>query len=240
MAIEAIMLDLFRQIRANFSGRRIRILSAGYPDLLVNEATVERLFGVDICSKLRFREDGDKIAKWHGLQGKLQRVIDAQHFFDLLGCDLDVLDVASTRGNEIISDLNYPIDRNIFGEYEIVVDSGTCEHVFNAGQAVINLASLVRQDGFIVQAAPLNGYNHGFYNFSPTIFYDFYSEQSGYRLVFLKGFSNLVRAPVQFDVLPTQRFNNAPENSVLMAVAQRIAMRELKPVIQHKYKGMIE
>jgi len=123
----------------------------------------------------------------HDAMAELPRRINAQHFFDLLGCDLDVLDVARIRGNEIISDLNYPIDRNIFGEYEIVVDSGTCEHVFNAGQAVINLASLVRQDGFIVQAAPLNGYNHGFYNFSPTIFYDFYSEQSGYRLIFLKG-----------------------------------------------------
>lgn len=239
MAIEAIMLDLFRSVRSNLAGRRLRVLSAGYPDLLVDEATIERLFGADIRARLTFRADSEKIARWHGLEGRLARIIEADHFFNLLDCDLDVIDVACIRGNEIIADLNFPLDTDTLGEYDVVLDSGTCEHVFNAGQAIINLAGLVRQGGFLVQAAPLNSFNHGFYNFNPTLFHDFYSAENGYRLVFIKGVSNIVAAPKTFDVPPFSRFGKIPENSILLAVAERVSKQALKPVVQHKYKGMI-
>lgn len=240
MAIESVILDLFRQLRSKFGDNPVKVLSAGYPDLLVDEKTIGKLFGEDVRQKLKFREDGDAIARWHNMgAGQLPRVIESEHFFGLLGCELDVIDVAKLRGNEIIADLNYPLDRSLLSEYEILIDSGTCEHVFNAGQALINLASLVKPGGYIIQAAPFNSYNHGFYNFSPTLFHDFYSEENGYQLVFMKGFSNLVSAPLQFDVPPVQRFNTAPENAVLIAVAQRVTAREIRPVVQHKYKGMI-
>lgn len=240
MAIETVILDLFRQVRAQCPGQRIRVLSAGYPDLLVDEATIGRLFGDSIRQQLTFREDSEAIANWHRIarQGPA-KIIESRHFFDLLGCDLDVIDVATIRGDEIIADLNYPVSDSRLSEYDIVVDSGTCEHVFNAGQALINLASMVKLNGHIIQAAPFNSYNHGFYNFCPTLFHDFYSATNGFQLSFLKGFSNLVAKPVQFDVPLVKRFNNAPENSVLIAVATRKEIKSVKPVVQHKYQGMI-
>lgn len=240
MAIESVILDIFRQLRGTLGANTISVLSAGYPDLLVDEHVIGQIFGEDVRSKLTFRADGDAIARWHNLgPDRLPKVIESEHFFGLLGCRLDVIDVARIRGNEIIADLNYPIDRSLLSEYDILIDSGTCEHVFNAGQALINLASLVKPGGYIIQAAPFNSYNHGFYNFSPTLFHDFYSEENGYKLTFLKGFSNLVSAPLQFDVPLVQRFNKAPENAVLIAVAQRVTARKIRPVVQHKYKGMI-
>jgi hypothetical protein len=219
-------------------GRPLRVLSAGYPDILVGRATIANLFGEEVASRVTLRPDAADILKWHSVPN-LDHVIESGSLFAALDCTLDVIDVARLRGNEMIADLNYPLPADFPTGYDIVLDSGTCEHVFNAGQAIINLASMVAVGGYIIQAAPFNSYNHGFYNFSPTLYYDFYSAENGYKLLYLKGFSNLVHAPKQFDVPPVQRFHSAPENSILIGMAQRVEAKKLHPVVQHKYKSMI-
>lgn len=60
--------------------------------------------------------------------------------------------------------------------YDLVVDNGTMEHVFNVQQFLFNSSKLVKKNGFIIHINPLSGFiNHGFYQVSPTLYKDFYA-----------------------------------------------------------------
>jgi len=154
--------------------------------------------------------------------------------FSRLGVDLSVIDITRARGNEIIHDLNFPLPDTVNTRYDIVLDTGTVEHCFNAGQAAINLASLVKKDGYIVQMLPLNSYNHGFYNMNPTWFHDFYPF-NGFEIVMCTGVSNFFQ-PRFFEVPAFKRFTGIPENSVILIVAKRIEDKTLGFPMQHKYR----
>ena len=102
------------------------------------------------------------------------------------------------------------------------------------GQAALNLASLVRQDGLIIQAMPLNAYNHGFYNVNPTWFFDFYTV-NGFTIDYFRAVSDVVHNPRFFDPSPHDRFRDAPGNSIMITIARRERVMDLKVPVQSKY-----
>ena len=56
-------------------------------------------------------------------------------------------------------------------KYDVVLNGGTLEHVFNLPVALDNVFSLIKDNGFLVSISPANNFcNHGFYQFSPDIF----------------------------------------------------------------------
>lgn len=98
-------------------------------------------------------------------------------FFNLLGVrDVQALDYSSYEHAEIIHDLNQPVPPQLRGRFDVIVDAGTIEHVFDVRQSLANLALMLRPGGRVIHISPANNYtNHGFYQFSPTLFFDFYS-----------------------------------------------------------------
>lgn len=108
-----------------------------------------------------------------------QRSTDKQ-LLQLLGfSEIMRSDVSDYEGAELIFDLN---DGNgpppeFHGRFNCVIDGGTLEHVFHVPNALKNIFELLRAGGRIIHMSPTNNYvDHGFYSFSPTFFYDFYSE----------------------------------------------------------------
>lgn len=74
-----------------------------------------------------------------------------------------------------ILDLNLPVPADLRGQFDLVYDGGTMEHCFNAPQVMLNAASLVAAGGLVIHHVPMNNWvDHGFYQFSPTLFFDFY------------------------------------------------------------------
>jgi hypothetical protein len=74
-------------------------------------------------------------------------------------------------GNALKYDLNAPIvmDR----QYEMVIDFGTAEHVFNVLQVFKTVHEVTLPRGFMLHGLPFHGWiDHGFYNFQPTFFLD--------------------------------------------------------------------
>jgi hypothetical protein len=66
--------------------------------------------------------------------------------------------------------------------YDCVVDGGTMEHVFHAPNFLANVFALLRVGGRVVHVTPAsNAVDHGFYSFSPCLFYEFY-KANGWRL----------------------------------------------------------
>ena len=93
--------------------------------------------------------------------------------------------------------------------YDLVLDTATCEHCFNIDQAALNLASLVSKGGYLIQAMPLNLFNHGVYNVNPTWFYDFYPA-NGFRFPYLQAVANIVWNPQPIDSPAFDRFSETP------------------------------
>jgi SAM-dependent methyltransferase len=66
--------------------------------------------------------------------------------------------------------------------YDTIYDGGTLEHVFHLPNALANIHDLLAPGGRIIHANPCSGYlDHGFYSFSPTFYYDYYTA-NGYRI----------------------------------------------------------
>lgn len=98
-------------------------------------------------------------------------------FFRSLGYQRCIaLDISAYEGAEIVHDLNHPeLPEQHRKSASCVVDCGTLEHVFDIPAALRTIGALLDTGGIVMHVTPCNGYlDHGFYQVSPTLFYDFY------------------------------------------------------------------
>lgn len=86
----------------------------------------------------------------------------------------DDIDFNAEEGCTIVHDLNRPIPRELWGQYDLVFEAGTIEHIFDLRAVFENIVRLLRAGGTAFHLSPLTWVNHGFYNFSLTLFYDVY------------------------------------------------------------------
>ena len=94
---------------------------------------------------------------------------------------IDSLDISEFEGANVIHDLNLPINELLAGTYDLIIDGGTLEHVFNLPIALASMSSLLKIGGRILHISPSNNYvGHGFYQFSPELFASFYSKKNGF------------------------------------------------------------
>jgi len=97
---------------------------------------------------------------------------------------LDALDYSNYQGANIIHDLNTPLPFELREQYDAVIDGGTLEHVFNYPQALQNSMSLLKLGGALFLQTPANNlFGHGFYQFSPELFYSVLGPHNGFRVV---------------------------------------------------------
>jgi hypothetical protein len=93
------------------------------------------------------------------------------------------LDAADYEGATHIADLNHPLPKGLAGKFSMVIDGGTIEHVFDFRQACINVAELLEVGGaFISVACGNNMLGHGFYQFSPELFFRVFSPENGFSV----------------------------------------------------------
>jgi 2-polyprenyl-3-methyl-5-hydroxy-6-metoxy-1,4-benzoquinol methylase len=111
----------------------------------------------------------------------------AEPFFHALGVQtVDSLDASDYESCSRVHDLNSPIPTAWHGQYDVVFDGGTLEHVFHFPNAIANAMNLVKQGGVMVSIAPSNNFNgHGFYQFSPELFFRVFCEANGYRILLM-------------------------------------------------------
>lgn len=177
MAINGAVLDLVLKLAATMPAPR-RMLCLGYPDVLVTEAQLDQLCGPGTSAAVAWRDDSQEILGWHGLRGRLARVAETRSVFARAGIECDFVDIVASRGFERVLDLNEPAPPDLAGRYDLVYDGGTMEHCFNVGQVMRNIFGFARVGGAIVHVNPVSCVNHGFFNFSPTFYQDWYV-QSG-------------------------------------------------------------
>jgi hypothetical protein len=104
--------------------------------------------------------------------------VSQETLFRALGAEqVESLDYFGTEEANINCDLNIPFEnKTYYAAYDTILDGGTLEHVFNTGICLKNLINLLKVDGTIIHINPCQGYfNHGFYSFQPTMYFDLYN-----------------------------------------------------------------
>jgi SAM-dependent methyltransferase len=95
--------------------------------------------------------------------------------------EVDSIDHSAYEGARFVHDLNQPIPSALRGQYDTVFDGGSLEHIFNVPQALANCSALCRPGGQVLHVLPANNQcGHGFWQFSPELFFSLYSEKNGY------------------------------------------------------------
>jgi hypothetical protein len=106
-----------------------------------------------------------------------------------------VIDVSSYEHADVLFDLNEPEPPSeLRGAFDVILDPGTLEHVFQLPNALSNLHTMLRDGGRVIHILPASNYmDHGFYMFSPTFFWDYYNA-NGWTVNTLRLFSHGLRS----------------------------------------------
>jgi SAM-dependent methyltransferase len=90
--------------------------------------------------------------------------------------DCVTIDCSSYEDADEILDLNAEeTPPHLQDRFDLVLDLGTMEHVFHTRNVLANMHRMVKTGGRIIHLSPAAEYlNHGFYNFSPAFFEDYY------------------------------------------------------------------
>lgn len=94
---------------------------------------------------------------------------------------VESIDIDSYEGASIIHDFNLPIPMHLHENFDMVIDGGSLEHIYDIAQSFENCAHLVKLGGYIVHNLPFHNWAlHGLYQFSPELFFQLYSVENGF------------------------------------------------------------
>lgn len=108
----------------------------------------------------------------------------AELLFKLLGAEMVTsFDNSDYEQADVVVDLNMPIGSDHKQKYSAVMDGGTLEHVFNYPTALKNCMEMVEPGGHFLSITPANNFlGHGFYQFSPELFFSVFNRTNGFEL----------------------------------------------------------
>lgn len=163
----------------------------------------------------------------------LRRNKHAEPFLALLGAQNTAsMDASDYEQANLIHDLNRPIPDHLKGQYSVVHDGGTLEHVFDVPQALRNCMEMVRVGGHFTQVTVANNFlGHGFWQFSPELLFRVFSAANGFEIkvvllheVVIDGGWYVVRDP---DVVHSRVELRNELPTYLLTIAQRVSKKEI-------------
>ena len=116
-----------------------------------------------------------KIMRSHGIPESVLAARETEGLFAALGADqVTSLDIGTDC--DLSADLTDDFASNkamrpYFGRFDVIIDYGTSEHVFNFTQALVNAYNLLADNGVYIFDLPLSGWaSHCLYQFTPSYF----------------------------------------------------------------------
>lgn len=108
----------------------------------------------------------------------------AEAFLELLGAEtVTAVDASGYEGAQVVHDMNLPIPETLEGRFDVVIDGGTLEHVFDFPTGIRNAMRMVAPGGVLIVATISNNFaGHGFYQFSPELFFRLFCGENGYAV----------------------------------------------------------
>lgn len=108
----------------------------------------------------------------------------SEPFLKELGAiQVDSVDATDYEGATHVHDLNSGLPEAMHRQYDVVIDGGTLEHVFNFPMALKSAMQTVKEGGrLFVMTQCNNAMGHGFYQFSPELYYRVFSPENGFKV----------------------------------------------------------
>lgn len=154
----------------------------------------------------------------------------AEPFFELLGAaSVESIDASDYEQATIIHDLNIPVPASLHGRFTCVVDGGTIEHIFHFPNAIKSCMDMLEVGGHYIGVTPGNNHmGHGFYQFSPELYFRLFGPENGFEVL-----SMLVRSEAEwYEVVDprvlgerTELVNGAPVT--LFIIARKVREAEV-------------
>ena len=133
------------------------------------------------------------------------------------------MDASNFEGAEFVHDLNTPIPGTLRDRFDTVLDGGTLEHVFNFPVAVRNCMEMLRVGGrFFMHTCANNLCGHGFYQFSPELFYRIFSAENGFE----------VERVVLHRVGPYNRWYEVPDPNSIRSRIELVTFTPIQMMVQ--------
>lgn len=109
----------------------------------------------------------------------------ADSLFESMGAkSVCSFDYSEYEGASVVHDFNIPIPMDYHEKFSLVLDGGTLEHIFNFPVALKNCMQMVSVGGHLISITTANNFlGHGFYQFSPELFYRALSEENGFNII---------------------------------------------------------
>jgi SAM-dependent methyltransferase len=156
----------YRPIKGDvlFVGRQTTFLREASLDFLLNK------YGVKTPRPSEVEFDAQTVGSSEG------RFITDRYFMKCLGVErLRFIDVSDYEGADIVADLGYPIDPALHGKFDFIYNGGCFDNMFNPGQAMMNLSSMLKPGGRVVCMESAGSYNSPYLMYSPGWFFDYYA-----------------------------------------------------------------
>lgn len=101
---------------------------------------------------------------------------------DFLGAEtITSFDYSDYEAVDVVQDFNAPLDEKYYREFDVVIDGGTMEHIFDVKTVLANYMNMVKIGGSVFISVPANNLcGHGFYQFSPELFYRVFDTDNGF------------------------------------------------------------
>ena len=130
--------------------------------------------GFPDLNKVRICELGNTRIR-HGANSYIKKLTKkrfetAKLFFEYLGAEDVSIDLNGKDGALVI-DLSNPVDvKALGGQFDIVLNAGTAEHVENQAILFKNIYNLCKQGGILISMVPPLGSKHGLYQYDTEFF----------------------------------------------------------------------
>jgi hypothetical protein len=159
------------------------------------------------------------------------------------------IDLSDYEGATVVQNIGEPLQPHLIGKFDLAIDGGTLEHVFNFPVAIGNLMRLVKKGGAVYTINPCNSLaGHGFYQFSPELMYRVFSPQNGFEIQFVRiaiGRNlSIEKTPnhAVYDVVDPAKYGNRvylasrrPAMLLVLAVKRSEVEPFTEPVLQSDY-----
>lgn len=147
-----------------------RVVTLGRQNLNADRRTLE-----EIARNNKLAPEAVSRSLGHYAEGFLAHFLGAE--------EIAALDHSDYEGEVVVHDLNVPIGTDLEQSCDALIDGGTLEHVFNFPVAVANCMRMVREGGRLLIFTPANNQlGHGFYQFSPELFFRTLSAAHGFEV----------------------------------------------------------
>lgn len=139
-------------------------------------------------------------------------------------------------------DLNGPL--KLSRKFELVINHGTAEHIFNIAQVFRTMHEYTAAGGTMIHEGPFTGWiEHGFYSLQPTLFFDLADfNQYEIRGMYVQDFTAQTALPLKdrMDVYDFAKAGKLPVNSQLFVVLRKSLLdRPFQIPIQGYYRHVL-